>query len=360
MPRLRSKMKRFYAILVALSLGLGAAAFFVFGPELMAPPFDVTTVSYDVNADGVVDLVRWDFNGQATMWEWDRDGDGRPELVAYDASETTGETGVDTGSGLRATGSITAWDWGGNAVIDAGTVPASVERFLQREEVTAARSAAPSGQVALVGADIRALVEEIQDRFDDYRLADLRMPIVGATLPDLDTLLPGAPRAYRNGVHQGFDMNNGHIGVPTAYSSPAIAAKDGTVIRATLGFQEMTAEEHAEAIATSQTTGATPPEVLDKLRGRQVWIDHGHGIVTRYVHLSGIASDITEGKKVRAGDIVGFVGNSGTEAGVNGTRNGAHLHFELRIDDRYLGEGMSYDEVREAGNRIFGIDPSGR
>lgn len=356
MPRVRSKMRRFYAILGALSLGLGAAAFFVFGPALMAPPFDVSSVSYDVNADGAVDLVRWDFNGQVTMWEWDRDGDGRPELIAYDATETGGETG----GGLRPTGSITAWDWGSDAVIDAGTVPASVERFLQREEVMAARSAAPSGQIALVGADILALVEEIQDRFDDYRLADLRMPIVGATLPDLDTLLPGAPRAYRNGVHQGFDMNNGHIGVPTGYSSPAIAAKDGTVIRATLGFQEMTAEEHAEAIATSRTTGTTPPEILDKLRGRQVWIDHGHGIVTRYVHLSGIASDITEGKKIRAGDIVGFVGNSGTEAAVNGTRTGAHLHFELRIDDRYLGEGMSYDELRETANRIFAIDTSGR
>lgn len=348
-------MKRFYAILGALVVGAGGAAFFVFGPTLMAPPFSITSVSYDVDADGAVDLVRWDFNGQVTMWEWDRDGDGQPELIAYDAAET----GSETGGGLRATGSITAWDWGDNAIIDAGTVPASVERFLQREEVAAARSAPTSGQVALVGADIRALVEEIEGRYDDYRLADLRMPIVGATLPDLDTLLPGAPRAYRNGVHQGFDMNNGHIGVPTAYSSPAIAAKDGTVIRATLDFQEMTVEEHAEAIATSLATGATPAEILDKLRGRQVWIDHGHGIVTRYVHLSGIAADITEGKKVRAGDIVGFVGNSGTEAGVQGTRAGAHLHFELRIDGRYLGEGMSYDEVREAANRIFGINSAG-
>lgn len=359
MPRFRSKMRRFYVFLGALFLGLGAAAFFVFGPSLMAPPFEVTSVSYDVNADGSVDLVRWDFNGQVTLWEWDRDGDGQPELVAYDAAETGGENGGDTGGGLRTTGSITAWDWGSNAVIDAGTVPASVERFLQREEVTAARSAPASSQVALVGADIRALVEEIESRYDDYRLADLRMPIVGATLPDLDTLLPSAPRAYRNGVHQGFDLNNGHIGIPTAYSSPAIAAKDGTVIRATLGFQEMTVEEYSEAIATSRATGTESPDILDKLRGRQVWIDHGHGIVTRYVHLSGIASDITEGKTVRAGDIVGFVGNSGMEAGVNGTRAGAHLHFELRIDDRYLGEGMSYAEVREAANRIFGIDRSG-
>jgi murein DD-endopeptidase MepM/ murein hydrolase activator NlpD len=348
-------MRRFYVILGVLLLGLGAAVFFAIGPSLMTPPFEITSVSYDVNADGSVDLVRWDFDGRVAVWEWDRNGDGQPELIAYDAAETGGAPD----GGLRTTGSITAWDWAGDAVIDAGTVPPSVERLLRREEVAAARSVASGGQVALVGADIRALVEEIQGRYDDYRLADLRMPIVGATLPDLDNLLPGAPRAYRNGIHQGFDLNNGHIGVPTAYSGPAIAAKDGVVIRATLAFEEMTVQEHAEVIATSQATGTTPPDLLDKLRGRQVWIDHGHGIVTRYVHLSGIASDITEGKKVRAGDIVGFVGNSGTEAAANGTRAGAHLHFELRIDDRYLGEGMSYGEIRETANRIFGINPGG-
>jgi murein DD-endopeptidase MepM/ murein hydrolase activator NlpD len=344
-------MKRFYVILLVLLLGLGGFAAYTFGPSLMTPPFEVTSVRYDVDADGSVDLVRWDFNSQVTLWEWDRDADGQPELVGYDAAETGG---TEDG-GLRPTGAITAWDWGANAIIDAGSVPAAVERFLQREEVVAARAAPPTGNVALVGADIRALVDDIEARFDDYRLADLRMPIVGASLPDLDTLLPGAPRAYRNGVHQGFDMNNGHIGVPTAYSGPVIAAKDGTVIRAMLDFQEMTGDEYAAAIATSQTAGTTPPDVLDRLRGRQVWIDHGHGIVTRYVHLSGIAADIAEGTNVRAGDIIGFVGNSGTEAGVNGTRGGAHLHFELRIDDRYLGEGMSNDEIREAGNRLFGI-----
>jgi len=181
------------------------------------------------------------------------------------------------------------------------------------------------------------------------------MPIVGATLPDLDTLLPGAPRPYRNGIHQGFDMNDGHIGVPTAYSAPAIATKDGTVIRASLDFTEMTPEEYLEAIASSRAAGTTPPDILDKLRGKQVWIDHGHGIITRYVHLSGIASDIVEGKRVKAGDIVGFIGNSGTESAAKGGRAGAHLHFELRIDDRYFGEGMSYDELREAANRIFHI-----
>jgi murein DD-endopeptidase MepM/ murein hydrolase activator NlpD len=343
-------MKRFLVILAVLILAAGGAAFYMFGPSLLAPPFEITSVSYDVNADGAIDLVHRNFNGEVALWEWDRDADGDPELVAYDAVETGEPDG-----GLRTTGSITAWDWGADAVIDEGNVPAAVERLLQRDEVVAARAAPPTGNVALVGADIRALVDDIEARFDDYRLADLRMPIVGATLPDLDTLLPGAPRAYRNGIHQGFDMNDGHIGVPTGYSGPVVAAKDGTVIRATLDFEEMNPGEYADAIAASQAAGTTPPDILDKLRGRQVWIDHGYGIVTRYVHLSGIAADIVEGTKVRAGDIIGFVGNSGTEASVNGSRAGAHLHFELRIDDRYFGEGMSNTEIREEGNRIFGI-----
>jgi murein DD-endopeptidase MepM/ murein hydrolase activator NlpD len=341
-------MKRFYVILTMLLIGGGGAGLFVLRAELMPPTFEVVSVRYDVNADGSIDLVRWDLGGEVTLWEWDRDGDAQQELIGYDA--------VETAEGLRPTGSITAWDWAADSVIDIGNVPPAVERLLQREEIVAARSAPPSTDIALVGADIRALVAEIESGYDDFRLDGFRMPIVGATLPDLDTLLPSAPRAYRNGIHQGFDLNDGHIGVPTAYSAPAIAAKDGTVIRASLDFTEMTPEEYLEAIALSRAAGTTPPDILDKLRGKQVWIDHGHGIITRYVHLSGIASDIVEGKRVTAGDIVGFVGNSGTESAAKGGRAGAHLHFELRIDDRYFGEGMSYDELREAGNRLFHID----
>ena len=343
-------MKRFYTIMVVLFIGAAIAAVSLFRPQLWAPAFEIASVRYDVNADGSIDLIRWDLGGEVTLWEWDRNNDGQPELTGFDAVETTE-------GGLQPTGAITAWDWGADSVIDAGNVATSVEQILQREEVVAARSALPSTDIAiaLVGADIRALVSEIENSYDDFRLANLRMPIVGSTLPDLDTLLPGAARAYRNGIHQGFDMNNGHIGVPTAFSGPVVAIKDGTVIRATLDFTEMTPEEYAKAIATSRAAGTTPPQILDKLRGKQVWIDHGHEIVSRYVHLSGIASEIVEGKRVRAGDIIGFVGNSGTESAVNGGRSGAHLHFELRIDNRYFGEGMSRDEIREIGSRLFHV-----
>ena len=58
--------------------------------------------------------------------------------------------------------------------------------------------------------------------------------------------------------------------------------------------------------------------------GREVVIDHGHGIETLYAHLSGFA--VTDGQDVRRGDILGYVGSSGHSTG-------PHLHYEVRIHD---------------------------
>jgi murein DD-endopeptidase MepM/ murein hydrolase activator NlpD len=58
--------------------------------------------------------------------------------------------------------------------------------------------------------------------------------------------------------------------------------------------------------------------------GREVVIDHGHGIETLYAHLSGFA--VTVGQDVRRGDILGYVGTSGHSTG-------PHLHYEVRIHD---------------------------
>ena len=58
--------------------------------------------------------------------------------------------------------------------------------------------------------------------------------------------------------------------------------------------------------------------------GREVLIDHGHGIHTLYGHLSGFA--VAEGQDVRRGDIIGYVGSEGRSTG-------PHLHYEIRIHE---------------------------
>jgi len=58
--------------------------------------------------------------------------------------------------------------------------------------------------------------------------------------------------------------------------------------------------------------------------GKVIMLDHGHGISTRYGHLSGFAA--TPGQHVHRGDVIGYVGASGRSTG-------PHLHYEVRIND---------------------------
>ena len=58
--------------------------------------------------------------------------------------------------------------------------------------------------------------------------------------------------------------------------------------------------------------------------GKAIMIDHGHGISTRYGHLSGFA--VSAGQHVHRGDVIGYVGESGRSTG-------PHLHYEVRIND---------------------------
>lgn len=57
--------------------------------------------------------------------------------------------------------------------------------------------------------------------------------------------------------------------------------------------------------------------------GRTVVIDHGNGTRTRYAHLRRI--DVEKGEKVKAGDLLGKVGESGNASG-------SHLHYEVVIN----------------------------
>ncbi|MHB1023605.1 MAG: M23 family metallopeptidase [Acidobacteriaceae bacterium] len=58
--------------------------------------------------------------------------------------------------------------------------------------------------------------------------------------------------------------------------------------------------------------------------GREVLINHGHGVSTLYGHLSGFT--VMAGQTVVRGQVIGYVGSSGRSTG-------AHLHYEVRIHD---------------------------
>ncbi len=60
------------------------------------------------------------------------------------------------------------------------------------------------------------------------------------------------------------------------------------------------------------------------IRGNYIIISHGGGICTLYQHMSGFA--VSEGDNVSAGQVVGYVGETGVASG-------PHLHFEVWIDE---------------------------
>jgi len=180
-----------------------------------------------------------------------------------------------------------------------------------------------------------------------------QFPIAGACLPDSDDLMPNAPREYRLGTHEGIDFYNGHNCVPIERGAPVLAAKTGVVIRVDHGYQDITPEEMDAILARTFEQGYTDPEGLDRLRGRQVWLDHGNGIVTRYAHLLDVEQGIEVGMVVEAGQVVGHVGNSGTPEGVSDPNLENHLHFEIRVGDGYLGEGLSTAQTRHLCERAF-------
>jgi len=179
------------------------------------------------------------------------------------------------------------------------------------------------------------------------------VPVVGAMLPDIERLLPGSPRPYRYGVHEGLDFYGGIAGIAIPKGAPVVAAQTGLVIRADWNYTPPTAEQMAGWLHTAATQHYTPPDILDRLRGRQVWIDHGNGVVSRYVHLDEIAPGIVVGRQVKAGEQIAFVGNSGTPESLVNPEDDLHLHFELRIGDGYLGQFLTPVETRRWLGRLF-------
>jgi murein DD-endopeptidase MepM/ murein hydrolase activator NlpD len=167
----------------------------------------------------------------------------------------------------------------------------------------------------------------------------LLLPIDGAEIPTEPDLLPNSPREYRSGWHEGIDF-------PADRGTAVLAAASGTVVRVDRDFLDWDPAALDAALETAVALGYTPDETLDRIRGRQVWIDHGRHIVTRYAHLDSVA-ELYVGEAVTRGQVIGTVGSSGFEEG------GPHLHFEVRVGDDYLGDWLEGDELVRVITRSF-------
>ncbi len=154
-------------------------------------------------------------------------------------------------------------------------------------------------------SETRAYVETVMQYYEEYRQkANLEtqipeQPEIGETsefgfvwpCPGT-TIITSYWGDGRN--HKGLDIS----GV-NCHGNPIVAAQDGTVTWA----------NH------SGWGGGY---------GLAAYVSHGNGISTRYAHMSKCL--VNTGDKVRCGQIIGYIGNTGNSFG-------AHLHFEVRINE---------------------------
>ena len=154
--------------------------------------------------------------------------------------------------------------------------------------------------MALVGSMVLALVLQVQAN-NYIKIEDkTNFPFTKtegffvSPIQQKSTLLAPFAEARGGYMHEGVD-------VEAAFGTPLYAIEDGTVIKA-----------------------APDSKGVDAGGGHMVFIDHGNGIQSRYMHLS--IYTVQAGDEVKAGDVIGF-------SGASGDATKALLHYELRIDN---------------------------
>ncbi len=111
-----------------------------------------------------------------------------------------------------------------------------------------------------------------------------------------------------------------------AYGSEAFAVADGTVVATKDGIPQNVPGINSRAV----------PITLETVGGNHVILDIGHGRYAFYAHLQPGSLKVKVGDRVKRGQVLGLVGNSG-----NSTE--PHLHFHIGDSTSPLGsEGLPY------------------
>jgi murein DD-endopeptidase MepM/ murein hydrolase activator NlpD len=91
----------------------------------------------------------------------------------------------------------------------------------------------------------------------------------------------------------------------------------------------------------------------NRLGGWRLWVEDSHGNWFYYAHLSAYSPIATEGAHVNAGDVVGFVGNTGDAQG-----GPAHLHFEIHPGGQWAVPPWDYLQAWQGHRNPFAAIPT--
>ena len=158
---------------------------------------------------------------------------------------------------------------------------------------------------AMAGRATRFLPTSPVVGFDEGSTSLTRIPGIGATF---DASLAPSLWPVIGPITSGFGQREDPVlgtGEGEFHKGIDISAPFGTPIRAT-----------ADGVVFSAG--------IANGYGREVVLDHGHGLKTLYGHMSGF--NVLTGQTVFRGQIIGYVGHSGRTTG-------NHVHYEVKIHD---------------------------
>ena len=83
--------------------------------------------------------------------------------------------------------------------------------------------------------------------------------------------------------------------------------------------------------------------------GRRIEIQHANGYVTTYNHMSGFARGAAQGARVRQGQVIGYLGQTGLATG-------PHLHYEVLVNGHFVDPmKVKLARTREFDGRMLGL-----
>ncbi|MBM7703378.1 M23 family metallopeptidase [Metabacillus iocasae] len=192
-------------------------------------------------------------------------------------------------------------------------------------------------------------VEEVRQYFQS-----LTSPLKGAHADTFASHIPGANRAYRYGYHEGLDWYTYSAGMMINEKTPVYAMGKGEIVRIDHDYKGYSSvNEREKDLLLCQQANKTPAYILDKLRGRQVWIQYDNGVQARFAHLSAVSPDLKVGSLVNQQTFIGLVGNSGTSGEVKKDQSELHLHVDLLIKGDLFWKGLESEEVQQIIKETF-------
>jgi murein DD-endopeptidase MepM/ murein hydrolase activator NlpD len=241
---------------------------------------------------------------------------------------------VRVGSGVQAAGAIAAllllfWSIFAAAQL-AGAAPSSSE--VERME----------RELAAMQADVAVIKEAAQRRYQMTATEVRRLGLdprrlqagVGGPFEAVETVRAADPnfKALFNSWTKLDQLEQGTVAIPSTEPVRGTNFTSGYGVRSD-PFRGRAAMHAGIDLAGPIGTPiyATADAVVGRSEynsggyGNLVELEHGHGIQTRYGHLS--KSLVSAGQKVKRGDVIGLMGSTGRSTG-------SHLHYEVRIDGK--------------------------